>query len=76
MRAFAQSDRFVSEVEAGKLRPAYVFVGDETFSSASAAARPSSSTWFQPTCAISACLILICPTPIWPRSSIAPERLL
>src|SRR4249920_1386636 len=31
MRAFAQSDRFVSEVEAGKLRPAYVFVGDETF---------------------------------------------
>src|ERR1700737_2317716 len=31
MRAFAQSDRFVSEVEAGKLRPAYVFVGDEVF---------------------------------------------
>src|SRR6266852_3715742 len=31
MRAFAQSDRFVSEVEARKLRPAYVFVGDETF---------------------------------------------
>src|SRR5437764_2838105 len=31
MRAFAQADRFVSEVEAHKLRPAYVFVGDETF---------------------------------------------
>src|SRR5437588_11979887 len=31
MRAFAQADRFVSDVEARKLRPAYVFVGDETF---------------------------------------------
>jgi len=31
MRAFAQADRFVSEVEARKLRPAYVFVGDEAF---------------------------------------------
>jgi DNA polymerase III subunit delta len=31
MRAFAQADRFVSEVEARKLRPAYVFVGDEVF---------------------------------------------
>ena len=31
MRAFAQTDRFVSEVEGGKLRPAYVFVGDEVF---------------------------------------------
>ena len=31
MRAFAQTDRFLSEVEARKLRPAYVFVGDETF---------------------------------------------
>src|SRR5216683_7640596 len=31
MRAFAQADRFVSEVEAHKLRPAYVFVGDEVF---------------------------------------------
>jgi DNA polymerase-3 subunit delta len=31
MRAFAQAERFVSEVEARKLRPAYVFVGDETF---------------------------------------------
>ncbi len=31
MKAFAQADRFVSEVQAGKLRPAYVFVGDETF---------------------------------------------
>jgi len=31
MRSFAQSDRFVSEVEARKLRPAYVFVGDEVF---------------------------------------------
>ena len=26
MRAFAQADRFVSEVESRKLRPAYVFV--------------------------------------------------
>ena len=31
MRAFAQAERFVSEVEGRKLRPAYVFVGDEDF---------------------------------------------
>ena len=31
MRSFAQADRFVAEVEARKLRPAYVFVGDEVF---------------------------------------------
>jgi DNA polymerase III subunit delta len=31
MRAFAQADRFVSEIESRKLRPAYVFVGDEAF---------------------------------------------
>ena len=31
MRAFAQTDRFVSDVEARKLRSAYVFVGDEVF---------------------------------------------
>src|SRR5215471_12115766 len=31
MRAFAQTDRFVSEVESRKLRPVYVFVGDEAF---------------------------------------------
>src|ERR1017187_2968264 len=31
MRAFAQTDRFVSDVEARKLRSAYVFVGDEFF---------------------------------------------
>ncbi len=31
MRAFAQAERFVSEVEARKLRHAYVFVGDEVF---------------------------------------------
>jgi DNA polymerase-3 subunit delta len=31
MRAFAQADRFVSEVQAKNLRPAYVFVGDEVF---------------------------------------------
>src|SRR5262250_1590993 len=31
MRAFAQADRFVSEVQARKLRPAYIFVGDEAF---------------------------------------------
>ena len=31
MRAFAQADRFVSEVQAHKLRPAYMFVGDEVF---------------------------------------------
>ncbi|MEY2396644.1 MAG: polymerase subunit delta [Acidobacteriaceae bacterium] len=31
MRAFAQADRFVSELELRKLRPAYVFVGDEAF---------------------------------------------
>src|ERR1700757_954624 len=31
MKAFAQAERFVSEVEKKKLRPAYVFVGDEVF---------------------------------------------
>ena len=31
MRPFAQAERFVSEVEGRKLRPAYVFVGDEAF---------------------------------------------
>jgi DNA polymerase III subunit delta len=31
MRAFAQADRFVSELAARKLRAAYVFVGDEAF---------------------------------------------
>jgi DNA polymerase-3 subunit delta len=31
MRAFAQADRFVSELESRKLRAAYVFVGDEAF---------------------------------------------
>jgi DNA polymerase III subunit delta len=31
MRAFAQTNRFLSDVEARKLRSAYVFVGDETF---------------------------------------------
>jgi DNA polymerase-3 subunit delta len=31
VRSFAQTDRFVSEVTSGKLRPAYVFVGDEVF---------------------------------------------
>jgi DNA polymerase-3 subunit delta len=31
MRGFAQTNRFLSDVEARKLRPAYVFVGDETF---------------------------------------------
>jgi DNA polymerase-3 subunit delta len=31
MRAFAQADRFVSELESHKLRPAYILVGDEAF---------------------------------------------
>ncbi len=31
MRAFAQADRFVNELVSRKLRPAYVFVGDEAF---------------------------------------------
>src|SRR5206468_9558551 len=30
-RSFAQADRFVSEVQARRLRAAYVFVGDEAF---------------------------------------------
>jgi DNA polymerase III subunit delta len=30
-RSFAPAERFVSEVAAGKLRPAYVFIGDEVF---------------------------------------------
>src|SRR3954469_9019657 len=31
MRAFAQAERFVTELQARKMRPAYVFVGDEAF---------------------------------------------
>ena len=31
MRAFAQADRFFSELESRKLKPAYVLVGDEAF---------------------------------------------
>ena len=31
MRAFAQADRFLTEVQSRKLRAVYVFVGDETF---------------------------------------------
>jgi DNA polymerase-3 subunit delta len=31
MRAFAQAERFVSELESRKMRAAYVFVGDEAF---------------------------------------------
>jgi DNA polymerase III subunit delta len=31
MRAFAQADRFVNDLASRKLRPAYVFVGDEAF---------------------------------------------
>ena len=31
MRAFAKADRFVSDLQSRKMRPAYVFVGDEAF---------------------------------------------
>jgi len=31
MRAFAQAERFVNELQSRKMRPAYVFVGDEAF---------------------------------------------
>jgi DNA polymerase-3 subunit delta len=31
VKPFAQTERFVAEVEKGKLRPVYVFVGDEVF---------------------------------------------
>ncbi len=31
MRPFAAAERFVADVSSGKLRPAYVFVGDEAF---------------------------------------------
>src|SRR5438067_2022636 len=31
LRSFSPSDRFIAEVIAGKLRSAYVFVGDEAF---------------------------------------------
>jgi DNA polymerase III subunit delta len=30
-RSFAASDRFIAEVAGGKLKPAYVFIGDEVF---------------------------------------------
>src|ERR1700674_4505452 len=31
MRAFSQADRFLSELESRKLKPAYLLVGDEAF---------------------------------------------
>ncbi len=31
MKAFAQAERFLSDLQSRKLKPAYVFVGDETF---------------------------------------------
>jgi DNA polymerase-3 subunit delta len=31
VKAFAQTERFLSDMQSGKLRPAYVFVGDEAF---------------------------------------------
>jgi DNA polymerase-3 subunit delta len=31
MKAFAQADRFLADLQSRKLRPAYVFVGDESF---------------------------------------------
>jgi len=31
MRALAQTNRFLADIESRKMRPAYVFVGDETF---------------------------------------------
>src|ERR1051325_9507538 len=31
MRALAQTNRFLADIESRKIRPAYVFVGDETF---------------------------------------------
>ena len=74
MRAFAQADRFVSEVEARKLRPAYVFVGDEVFFRKRC--REAILKHLVPAdCATSASLTSISPTPIWRKSSIAPARL-
>ncbi len=51
-RAFQQADRFISELESRKLRPAYVLVGDEAFS-VSAIATLSSNIWSRLTHAIS-----------------------
>ena len=31
MRGFSQADRFLSELESRKVKPAYVLVGDEAF---------------------------------------------
>ena len=44
MRAFAPVERFLQEVSSHKLKPGYVFVGDEGFSAAPAET-PSSSTY-------------------------------
>ncbi len=74
MRAFAQTDRFVSEVQARKLRPAYVFVGPK-FSFANVAVKRFSNTWSRPICGTSAFLSLIWRKLIWWRCSIARARL-
>ena len=43
MRAFAQAERFVSEIEGKRLRPAYVFVGDEASSATDSRGHPRTS---------------------------------
>ena len=75
MRAFAQAERFVSELESRKLRPAYVFVGDEAFFR-KRFRDAIFSTWFRSICATSACLNSIWRKTISPKSSTAPARLL
>ena len=62
MRAFAQAERFVRELESRKLRAAYVF------------AMPSSSIWSRPICATLVSSNSISPKRIWQRFSTAPAR--
>jgi hypothetical protein len=73
MRAFAQADRFVSELEARKLRPPTCSWAMRP-SSASAAATPS-STFGPADLRDFSLLSSILPKPIWRKFSIAPARL-
>ena len=74
MRAFAQADRFVSEVQARKLRPAYVFVGAEVFF-VNVAAKRFWNIWSPPICATSACSSSIWRRLIWWKCWIERARL-
>jgi hypothetical protein len=73
MRAFANAERFVSELESRKLRPAYVFVGDEAFF-ASVFAMRFCNIWFPPELRDFSISSSTLRKTTWPKFSTAPVR--